>query len=90
LSEFRIPPASSSRFHSLPSKKAKDEFISSYREWRAHPFTKDLVSYLEDVLESEVLLEEKKTDFWSKFHFKFSEAVSKGKRYAYRKLIKEI
>lgn len=90
MSEFKIPPASSSRFHSLPSKKAKDEFVSSYREWRSHPFTKDLVKYLEEQLEHEVLQEERKVDFWSKFHFKFSEAVSKGKRYTLRKLIKDI
>lgn len=90
MSEFRVPPASYQRFQKLKTKTDKDDFTMMYREWKSHPLTKDLLSHLEKQLEREVIENETKTDFWSRFHFRFSEAVSKGKRSVYRKLLKDI
>ena len=90
MSQHRIPPASYKRFQSLPSKEAKDDFFRSYQEWLNHPFTKDFIHHLNDMLEREVLENENKSDFWSRFHFNFTEAFSKGKRLTIRKLIKDI
>lgn len=89
MSEFRVPPASLSRFKGMTETQRKD-FILMYKEWKSHPLTKDLMKYVEESLEKEVLENEKKSDFWTRFHFNFSEAMSKGKRLAYRKLLKDI
>lgn len=90
MSQHRIPPASYKRFQSLPSREAKDDFFRSYQEWLNHPFTKDFIFYMNEMLEREIIENESKTDFWSRFQYKYSEAFSKGKRTLLRKLIKEI
>ena len=90
MSEFLIPKASAKRFHSLKSKEEKDKFIAEYKSWRNHPFTKDLISQLEDELKHELEKEDNKTSFVSRFEFGFSSAVSRGKRSLLRKLIKQI
>lgn len=88
--ETRIPKASSERWSSLTSKEEKDKFVQQYKTWKNNPFTKELILNLEKQLTEELVQQDKKDSFISLFSFRFSEAVSKGKRSILRELIKQI
>lgn len=88
--ETRIPKASSERWSSLTSKEEKDKFVQQYKTWKNNPFTKEFIANLEKQLTEELVQQDKKDSFISLFSFRFSEAVSKGKRSILRELIKQI
>lgn len=88
--ETRIPRASVERWNSLTTKEEKDKFVQQYRNWRNNPYTKELISHLERMAVEESINQDKKENFLSLFVFRFSEAVSRGKRLVLRELIKQI
>lgn len=88
--ETRIPKASSERWTSLSTKEEKDKFVQQYKNWRNNPFTKELIQHLERLAVEESIQQDKKESFISLFSFRFSEAVSRGKRLVLRELIKQI
>lgn len=90
MSETRIPKASSSRWSSLSTKEERDKFVQQYRTWKKNPFTEELIKYLEDELLNEAQAQDKKEGFLSLFQFRFSEAMSRGRRVLLRDLIKNI
>lgn len=88
--ETRIPRASVERWNSLTTKEEKDKFVQQYRNWKNNPYTKELISHLERMAVEESINQDKKENFLSLFVFRFSEAVSRGKRLVLRELIKQI
>lgn len=88
--ETRIPRASVERWNSLTTKEEKDKFVQQYRNWRNNPYTKELITHLERMAVEESINQDKKENFLSLFVFRFSEAVSRGKRLVLRELIKQI
>lgn len=88
--ETRIPRASSERWNSLATKEEKDKFVQQYKSWKQNPFTKELILHLEKLAVEESIQQDKKENFLSLFSFRFSEAVSRGKRLVLRELIKQI
>jgi hypothetical protein len=88
--ETRIPRASSERWSSLTTKEEKDKFVQQYKTWKNNPFTKEFISFLEKQMIEETIQQDKKENFLSLFSFRFSEAVSRGKRTVLRELIKII
>ena len=88
--ETRIPRASVERWNTLTTKEEKDKFVQQYRTWKNNPFTKEFILFLEKQQQEESLQQDKKENFLSLFSFRFSEAVSRGKRIVLRELIKQI
>lgn len=88
--ETRIPRASIERWNSLTTKEEKDKFVQQYRTWKNNPFTKELIAHLDKLAVEESIQQDKKESFISLFSFRFSEAVSRGKRLVLRELIKQI
>lgn len=88
--ETRIPRASVERWNALTTKEDKDKFVQQYRNWKNNPFTKELINYLDKLAVEESINQDKKENFLSLFVFRFSEAVSRGKRLVLRELIKQI
>lgn len=90
MSETRIPKASLNRWSSLTTKEDKDKFVQQYRTWKKNPFTQEFIEHLESELLLETANQDKKEGFLSLFQFRFSEAISRGKRILLRELIKNI
>lgn len=88
--ETRIPLASKDRWSSLSTKEEKDKFVQQYNSWKKNPFTQELIKYYEAQLIKETESQDKEQGFLSLFSFRFSEAVSRGKRIILRELIKQI
>lgn len=87
--QIKIPSFIRKYFSSQETKTQKDQVVARMREWKANVFTKELLHYLEHELEREVLEEESKS-YVSLFMFRYSTAQSRGKRAAYRNLIKQL
>lgn len=90
MSETRIPKASLNRWSSLATKEDKDKFVQQYKTWKKNPFTIEYINYLESELLNESVSQDRKEGFLSLFQFRFSEAISRGKRILLRELIKNI
>lgn len=88
--ETRIPLASKDRWSSLSTKEEKDKFVQQYNTWKKNPFTQELIKHYESMLVKETDTQDKEQGFLSLFHFRFSEAVSRGKRIILRELLKQI
>lgn len=88
--ETRIPRASTERWNALNTKEEKDKFVQQYKNWKNNPFTKEFIQYLDKLAVEESVQQDKKESFISLFTFRFSEAVSRGKRLVLRELIKQI
>jgi hypothetical protein len=88
--ETRIPIASKERWASLSTKEEKDKFVQQYNTWKRSPFTQELIKYYEVQLIKETEMHDKEQGFFSLFAFRFSEAVSRGKRIILRELLKQI
>lgn len=88
--ETRIPLASKDRWSILSTKEDKDKFVQQYNTWKKNPFTQELIKHYEELLQKEIAEQDKERGFLSLFHFRFSEAVSRGKRLLLRDLLKQI
>lgn len=78
------------RWSALNTKEEKDKFVQQYKTWKNNPFTKELIEYIDKLAVEESVQQDKKENFFSLFAFRFSEAVSRGKRLVLRELIKQI
>jgi len=88
--ETRIPIASKERWANLSTKEDKDKFVREYNTWKKNPFTQELLRHYESQLVKEVETQDKEQGFFSLFHFRFSEAVARGRRTLLRELLKSI
>ena len=86
--EHVIPKHLSKEFSSLKTKELKLEFLNKYYNWLEDTNTLLFLSYLKDLLEEEIRLEEKENMFVSLFQSKYKHAHSKGRRSILRELIK--
>lgn len=88
--ETRIPTASKERWASLSTKEDKDKFVQQYNTWKKNPFTQELMKHYEAQLLKETEVQDKEQGFFSLFHFRFTEAVARGRRTLLRELLKSI
>lgn len=87
--QIKIPTFLSKLFNSSNTKEDKDNLVRKLVDYRNNNLTKELVAYLEQEIEKEIL-EIESFSFISLFQSKYKAAHSRGKREAYRKLLKQL
>lgn len=87
--KYKIPKFVTRLFNHKGNKEEKDKLVSRLNDFHHNELTKELIKYLEQEVEKEVLEVESST-FISLFQSKYHTALSRGKRTAYRNIINQL
>jgi hypothetical protein len=90
MSERKIPAFLSAAHHAASSIEAKRKLLEAYDIWACSDITKSYIIFLEKELQRLLKEDEEKTDWLSRFHFRYKEAHNKGQRGLLRKLLQQI